>query len=55
MFICHADAPESVAFVKDMLRERFGVTDVRADYIGPVIGSHTGAGTLALFFFGEKR
>ena len=55
VFLCHADAPESVAFVKDMLRERFGVTDVRADYIGPVIGSHTGAGTLGLFFFGSKK
>ncbi len=55
VFICHADAPDSVALVKDMLRERFGVTDVRADYIGPVIGSHTGAGTLGLFFFGKER
>ena len=55
VFICHADAPESVAFVKDLLRERFGVTDVRADYIGPVIGSHTGVGTLGLFFFGSER
>lgn len=55
VFICHADAPESVAFVKGLLRERFGVTDVRAGYIGPVIGSHTGAGTLGLFFFGSER
>ena len=55
VFICHADAPESVAFVKGLLKERFGVTDVRAGYIGPVIGSHTGAGTLGLFFFGSER
>ena len=55
VFICHADAPESVEFVKGLLRERFGVTDVRAGYIGPVIGSHTGAGTLGLFFFGSER
>ena len=55
VFICHADAPESVETVKGMLRERFGITDVRADYIGPVIGSHTGAGTLGLFFFGSRR
>ncbi len=55
VFICHADAPESVEFVKKQLRERFGVTDVRAGYIGPVIGSHTGAGTLGLFFFGSER
>ncbi len=55
VFICHADAPESVTFIRELLRERFGVTDVRADFIGPVIGSHTGAGTLGLFFFGSKR
>ena len=55
VFICHADAPDSVEYVKGLLRERFGVTDVRADYIGPVIGSHTGAGTLGLFFFEKER
>jgi len=55
VFICHADCPDSVEFVKGLLRERFGVTKVHADYIGPVIGSHTGAGTLGLFFFGSKR
>ncbi|MCR5825720.1 MAG: DegV family protein [Oscillospiraceae bacterium] len=55
VFICHADAPESVALVKTMLAERCGITDVRADYIGPVIGSHTGAGTLGVFFFGSAR
>ena len=55
MFICHANCPDSVAFVKALLKERFGVTDVRADFIGPVIGSHTGCGTLGLFFVGVKR
>ena len=55
MFICHADCQSSVDYVKAQLQERFGVTDVRADFIGPVIGSHTGAGTLGLFFFGRER
>ena len=55
VFICHADAPEYVDLVKNMLLLRYGVTDVRADYIGPVIGSHTGAGTVGLFFFGTAR
>ena len=36
-------------------KERFGVTDVRADFIGPVIGAHTGCGTLGLFFVGTQR
>ena len=45
----------SVDYVSGLMRERYGVTDIRADYIGPVIGSHTGAGTLGIFFFGTKR
>lgn len=55
VFISHSDAPDSVDFVKGLLKKRFGITDVRVGYIGPVIGSHTGAGTLAFFFFGKKR
>ena len=55
MFICHANCPDSVAYVKEPLKERFGVTDVRADFIGPVIGAHTGCGTLGLFFVGTER
>ena len=31
------------------------VTDVRDDFIGPVIGAHTGCGTLGLFFVGTER
>ena len=55
LFICHANCPDSVAYVKELLEERFGVTDVRADFIGPVIGAHTGCGTLGLFFVGTPR
>ena len=32
-----------------------GVTDIRMNYIGPVIGSHSGPGTVALFFLGKER
>ena len=55
VLICHADCPDNVEFVSKLLRERFGVTDIRAEFIGPVIGSHTGMGTLGLFFRGEHR
>ena len=55
VFICHANCPDYVAYVKELLKERFNVTDVRADFIGPVIGAHTGCGTLGLFFVGTKR
>ena len=55
VFICHANCPDYVAYVKELLKERFNVTDVRADFIGPVIGAHTGCGTLGLFFVGTER
>ena len=55
VLICHANCHDNVEFVSKLLRERFGVTDIRAEFIGPVIGSHTGMGTLGLFFRGEHR
>ena len=55
VFICHANCPDYVEYVKVLLKERFNVTDVRADFIGPVIGAHTGCGTLGLFFVGTQR
>lgn len=55
VFICHADCPDSVEYVKKLLAEKYGITDVRSDYIGPVIGAHTGAGTLGIFFEGSAR
>ena len=55
MLICHANCPESVEYVKGLLKERFGVTDVRDEFIGSVIGAQTGSGTLGLFFVGTER
>ena len=55
VFICHADCQDSVDYISALLRERFGVTDIRSEYIGPVIGAHTGCGTLGLFFVGDDE
>ena len=37
------------------MKEKYGVKDVVYNFIGPVIGSHTGCGCVALFFTGEHR
>jgi len=37
------------------LKEKLGVKEVILNYVGAVIGSHSGPGTLALFFLGEHR
>ena len=54
MFICHGDCPEDAELLADMVKAQ-GVKDVFIGYTGAVIGSHSGPGTLAIFFLGEKR
>ena len=55
VFISHADSIDDANFVANQVRERFGTSDIRINQIGPVIGSHCGPGTMALFFIGEHR
>lgn len=55
VFICHAACPEYVQFISELIREKYGITDIRADYICPVVGAHTGCGTLGLFFVANER
>ena len=55
VFISHGDCVEDARFVADEVRRRFGTEDIRINYVGPVIGNHSGPGTLALFFLGSKR
>ena len=38
-----------------MIREISGKDVDLLSYIGPVIGSHSGPGTMALFFLGTQR
>ena len=55
MFICHADCEAEAQAVAEELKARYGVKEVYINYIGPVIGSHTGPNTMGLFFYGTKR
>ena len=55
VFISHGDCRKDAVAVADMVRERFGTQDVRINYVGPVIGAHSGPGTLALFYLGTER
>ena len=55
IFISHGDCPEDAQFVAEEVRRRFGVQDIHINYVGPVIGNHSGPGTMALFFLGTER
>ena len=54
-FICHGDCLEDAEYLAKIVKERCGVKEVFIGYTGAVIGSHSGPGTLALFFLGEHR
>jgi DegV family protein with EDD domain len=54
IFISHSDCEEDARKLAELVRERFGVEAV-IGIIGPVIGAHSGPGTLALYFLGKER
>lgn len=55
VYICNADCPEDVETLKELLDEIGGCSvDLVVD-IGPVIGSHCGPGTIAVFFLAKER
>lgn len=55
VMITHGDCIEDAEFVKKQVEERFGIHNVMINGIGSVIGSHTGAGVVGVFFMGDKR
>ena len=55
MFICHADCEVEARAVAEEMKARYGVKEVYINYIGPVIGSHTGPNTMGIFFVGTQR
>lgn len=55
VFISHGDALEDAEYVKKKVQERFGMEHFLINNVGPVIGAHSGPGTIALFFMGDSR
>lgn len=55
MFISHGDCIEDAEYLAEKVKSELSVKDVIISYIGPVIGAHSGPGTLALFFIGTNR
>ena len=55
VFISHGDCLADAEMVAQMVRDRMGVQQVYINYVGPVIGAHSGPGTLALFYVGTER
>ncbi len=55
IFISHGDCRQEAEELAAMLKRDMGVREVVIGYVGAVIGSHSGPGTIALFFLGQHR
>ena len=55
VFISHGDCLEDAEYVAKICKEKYGVKNVIISYVGAVIGSHAGPGTVAFFFLGKHR
>ena len=51
----HGLAAVDAKQVAEDVKARFGVKTVLINHVGPVIGAHSGPGTVALFFLGAHR
>ena len=55
VYISNADCGDDVEYLKAQFKEQYNTeVDIVTD-IGPVIGAHSGPGTIAVFFLGKER
>lgn len=55
VYICQGDCRADAESLAAMLREKWGTEVAMITDVGPVIGSHSGPGTIAVFFVGKYR
>lgn len=55
VFISHGDCIEDAKYVENEIRRRLGTKNFYINFIGPVIGAHSGPGTVALFFLASHK
>lgn len=55
IYISHGDCLDDALLLKEKIEKALPVKEIKINYIGPVIGSHSGPGTLALFYMGNDR
>lgn len=55
IYIGHGDCEEDIDYVIEQINKRIKVKGIKTSYIDPVIGVHSGPGTIALFYYSETR
>lgn len=55
MVVLHGDSEEDGQYLVDLIKEMCTPKDIWLNYVGPVIGTHCGPGTIGLLFMGKER
>ena len=55
IFISHGDCMEDVEYAISLIKEKLPNVEIMVNYVGAVIGSHAGAGVVAIFNKGKRR
>lgn len=55
IMIAHCGCPEDAEFVVEKIKEKNEIKDAFVEYYEPGTGAHVGTGTVALFFWGDKK
>ncbi len=55
VYVLHADCEDDADVIERMIKEKRPEAKIEKQIIGPVIGSHCGAGTLGVVFVADKR
>ncbi|MBE6787372.1 MAG: DegV family protein [Ruminococcaceae bacterium] len=55
IYIVHGDCEDEAKIIGEEVKKRYGVKNVVYNCLDPVIVSHSGPGTLAIFFLGNER
>ena len=55
IFITHGDCLEDAQYVAKKIEEKYHPKEIVINWVDPVIGAHSGPGTVALFFLGTER
>ena len=55
VYLCHGDCREDADELASIIKKEYGIEVGYIADVGPVIGAHSGPGTLAVFFLGKER
>ncbi len=55
VIVAHGDCEEDAQYIMKQIKEKFTVKETLIHHLDPVIGAHSGPGTLAVFYMGSAR